>query len=89
MHQVIIKENEIPTTNVLQFTEVGLVRPGEQLSGPSIWNVAILPPFSGDHTSAKGSLDRALLIEVDDPDDEQTRARVLTALTAAQGGHKA
>lgn len=77
----VIKEADIPTTDLKPFTQALLVRPGERDSGVPVWAPNLMASFYSASAPAKVFVSRTLLVEVDDPDDQQTIDRVRKALT--------
>ncbi len=77
--QKTIKERDIDSVDLRQFDLALAVRPGDQ-GGIQVWRTATLPPFSSELTEAKPAKEGTLLIEVDDPNDAETRSRLTTKL---------
>ena len=78
----VIKESEISETEVKRFTEALLVLPGDRSQGVPVWSLKVLPSFSSAHAPAKVTEGHTLYVEVENPDDADTRNRVRTALFA-------
>lgn len=77
-----INEDEIGRVQPRDFKNCLLVRPGDADSGVEVFHVRILAAFTSPDRPAPLLNNAQLLIEVEDPDDPETQARIREKLTA-------
>ncbi|KJK19096.1 hypothetical protein [Pseudomonas sp. 2(2015)] len=79
----VIREDQIADTDIRLYDDVLAVRPGERGSGVEVWHARKLPNLYHPHTPAEATIQRVLLVEVENPDDPDMQDRLRVACTDA------
>lgn len=79
----VVTEDQLDEVEIRRFDDVLAVRSPDDTHGVGIFKANRLPVFQSPDSPAKLNVNGILLVVVDDPDDEQTVARLKAKCHAA------